>query len=161
MLLRNGICIHAVAVTSILWNILIAILMSEIDNRVQLLVGAYSHGAGASYLRTAKHPIVLKLSPVNSLNTTSTKSLRSVRTKELFFQETLGVLPGSNFTFNVDRWVSIQQSGLFKNLTARTLLGDDGVFLEISGQELPSITFTPEISVDGIQKGPELSGGVC
>ena len=51
-------------------------------------------------------------------------------------------------------------SELFANLTAKTVLRDDKITLEVSGLELPSIVFSPEVNVAASLKNPEVSGGV-
>ena len=84
-----------------------------------------------------------------------------VRTKPNFFQTTLGIEAGKPFNFEIDKWKAIQRSGLFKNLTAKAVaVGTSEVVLKISGDELPSIRFSPEISVAASLDRPEVSGGV-
>ena len=84
-----------------------------------------------------------------------------VRTKTNFFIDTLRIRSGKPFNLDLDRWNAIQRSGLFKNLTAEAIpIGKNEVALRISGVELPSIRFAPEISVAASIDRPEVSGGV-
>jgi len=86
---------------------------------------------------------------------------RESRTVPAFFEETLGILRGQPLTFDVDRWRAIQRSGLFKNLTAKAFANPDGeVTLHVYGEELPSVRFSPEVSVAASLDKPEASGGV-
>ena len=83
------------------------------------------------------------------------------RTKPLFFEETLGIRRGQSLSFDVDRWQAIQRSGLFKNLTAKAFANNAGeVTLHVIGEEIPSIRFSPEVSVAASIDKPEASGGV-
>jgi hypothetical protein len=73
----------------------------------------------------------------------------------------LGIERGKPLSFDVDRWRAIQRSGLFKNLTAKAFANDKGeVTLHVLGEELPSIHFSPEVSVAASLEKPEASGGV-
>lgn len=83
------------------------------------------------------------------------------RTNALFFEETLGIERGQPLSFDIDRWRAIQRCGLFKNLTAKAFANDKGeVTLHVLGEELPSIHFSPEVSVAASLDKPEASGGV-
>ena len=83
------------------------------------------------------------------------------RTKPLFFEETLGIKRGQSLSFDVDRWQAIQRCGLFKNLTAKAFANNAGeVTLHVIGEEIPSIRFSPEVSVAASIDKPEASGGV-
>jgi outer membrane protein assembly factor BamA len=61
----------------------------------------------------------------------------------------------------MDKWAMLQRSGLFSNLTARVLHNNGEVKVYISGAELPSSRFSPELSVSTSVTNPELCGGVC
>ena len=113
-------------------------------------------------LLSAKPPIILNLKRV-MINETGLIKLPQgdVRTKPNFFRTTLGIEAGKPFNFDIDKWKAIQRSGLFKNLTAKAVaVGTSEVVLKISGDELPSIRFSPEISVAASLDRPEVSGGV-
>ena len=85
----------------------------------------------------------------------------AIRTNPNFFQMTLGIEAGKPFNFDIDKWKAIQRSGLFKNLTAKAVaVGTSEVVLKVSGDELPSIRFSPEVSVAASIDRPEISGGV-
>lgn len=116
------------------------------------------------YLKVARTPIILQLTPFSKNSTfnyvSEKERSKNVKSKATFFQEMLGLKSGENFTLNFDQWSRIQKCGLYANLTAKSFISDDGVYLEIHGQELPSVTITPEVSIHSIKKGPEISGGV-
>lgn len=83
------------------------------------------------------------------------------RTQSRFFEDVLGIAPGVPFDFSVDKWRMLTHSRLFSNLSARAVMVDDGVALEIHGVEYPSQAFQPEITM-GLPSfdQPEISGGV-
>ena len=113
-------------------------------------------------LLSAQTPIVLNLRRVGESGKGIIKLPKGeVRTKSLFFQQILGLEAGKPFNFDIEMWKAIQQSGLFKNLTAKAVaVGTSDVVLKISGDELPSIRLSPEISVAASITKPEVSGGV-
>jgi len=86
--------------------------------------------------------IVLQLQKFNSTE--------EPRTKPSFFEDVLNLKPGDFFVFQLDKWREIQKSKLFTNITANVLTTKDGKFLSVlvKGIELPSITFSPEISLE-------------
>lgn len=118
--------------------------------------------ATSTGLLSSRAPIILNLNRVASNETGLLKFPKaSVRTKSLFFEKTLGIESGKPFNFDIEKWKAIQRSGLFRNLTAKAApVGSNEVILQISGQELPSIRFSPEVSVAASIDRPEVSGGV-
>lgn len=110
----------------------------------------------------SKNPILLNLKRSNFNDTGLVKLPKGeVRTKETFFLDTLGIEKNKPSNFDMDKWVSIQKSGLFRNLTAKAMTNEnDEIILKISGEELPSLFFAPEISVAANLENPEISGGV-
>lgn len=124
---------------------------------------------GTATIKTSKQPVILNLKrwvPLPAPNDSSLTVVDSVkrpkpaRSKPLLFQQVLGLTPGTDFDFNVEKWRALQSCGLFQNLTARTIVKDDGIALLIEGTEGPSLKFAPEISVGGSVTDPQVSGGV-
>ena len=113
-------------------------------------------------LLSSKSPIALNLHRAIVNDTSLVRVPQSgVRTRSQFFEKTLGLVPGKPFDFDLLKWNAIQSSGLFRNLTAKaTQVGANEVLLTITGQELPSIRFSPEVSVAASIDRPEVSGGV-
>lgn len=129
---------------------------------LMLAVVSYCCALQAVGLTSAKAPIILNLKRVMVNETGIIKLPKGeMRTKSHFFQQTLGIEAGKPFIFDIDKWKAIQRSGLFKNLTAKAeAVGTSEVVLKISGDELPSIRFSPEVSVAASITRPEVSGGV-
>ena len=77
-------------------------------------------------------------------------------------QSALGLKAKEPFVFSLDRWRAIQNCGLFKNLSAKGVSDPKTgrVIMEISGEELPAIRFTPEVSIGASLSNPEASGGI-
>lgn len=121
-----------------------------------------SYATSTGLLSSSRAPIILNLNRVATNETGLLKLPKaSVRTKSLFFEKTLGIESGKPFNFDIEKWKAIQRSGLFRNLTAKAApVGSNEVILQISGQELPSIRFAPEVSVAASIDRPEVSGGV-
>lgn len=124
---------------------------------------------GSATIKTSKQPVILNLKrwvPLPASNDSSSMVVDSVkrpkpaRSKPLLFQQVLGLTPGTDFDFNVEKWRALQSCGLFQNLTARTIVQEDGIALFIEGTEGPSLKFAPEISVGGSVTDPQVSGGV-
>eukprot|EP01040_Poterioochromonas_malhamensis_P013335 gene13335-14650_t len=124
---------------------------------------------GTATIKTSKQPVILNLKrwvPLPAPNDSSLTVVDSVkrpkpaRSKPLLFQQVLGLTPGTDFDFNVEKWRALQSCGLFQNLTARTIVKDDGIALLIEGTEGPSLKFAPEISVGGSVTDPQVSGGL-
>lgn len=83
------------------------------------------------------------------------------RSKPELFQRILRVNPGEKFTFDGYRWSELQQCGLFANLTGTASFdAQRNVVFCISGDEKPSITVSPEISVASCLNNPVVTGGV-
>lgn len=82
------------------------------------------------------------------------------RTRVKFFEKVLGIRPGAPFEFSLDKWRAIQHCHLFHNITGRTFESEDGVVVEISAFENPSISVKPELSVGLSSSNPDISGGV-
>lgn len=135
--------------------------MGEISCFLMLLAIQNCFATQAALL-SAKAPIILNLKRV-MINETGLIRLPqgAIRTNPNFFQMTLGIEAGKPFNFDIDKWKAIQRSGLFKNLTAKAVaVGTSEVVLKVSGDELPSIRFSPEVSVAASIDRPEISGGV-
>lgn len=121
-----------------------------------------------SYALTSNQPIILnikRLSNVHNYNSSINdqdykNKLKNGRTNPSFFLSVLGIHPGQPFEFNLQKWKAIQHSGLFYNLTALSKLTPHGVVLNISGYELPSISFSPEATLVASIDNPEIIGGV-
>jgi hypothetical protein len=123
-----------------------------------------------SLSKTSRIPVTLNLKRVipsdakdGALNGTTLvdERYREARSQPLLFQEILGLTSGSDFDFNLEKWRSLQASGLFRSLTAKPVTRDDGgVGLHIEGIENPSIRFSPEIGIGGSIEEPQISGGV-
>lgn len=114
-------------------------------------------------LKAARSPIVLNLKPMQPSNaTTATRKImaKSIRTQPQLFQDSLGIRPGQNFSLDFDAWRDLQTCGLYANLTAKTFIKNNEVYLEVSGIEIPSHEFAPEVSVKDISNRPDFSGGV-
>ncbi|RYH10475.1 hypothetical protein EON65_39480 [archaeon] len=86
--------------------------------------------------------------------------LKPAKTKADLFSRTLGLVPGGEFDFHLPKWRSLQLSGLFRNLRAKTEIVNGDVVLDISGIETPSASFSPEVSVSPLMDDLQLSGGV-
>ena len=112
-------------------------------------------------LKASVNPIILDLKKINKFKNETITNGR-VRSKLSIFQSILGIIPNQPFEFKFDQWKQLRQCGLFYNLTASTYNSpvDGGVVIAISGYELPSITFSPEITVGASLIRPEVSGGV-
>jgi hypothetical protein len=123
---------------------------------------SYSSATSTGLISSSRAPIILNLNRVATNETGLIKLPKAgVRTKSLFFEKTLGIECGKPFNFDIEKWKAIQRSGLFRNLTAKAApVGSNEVILKISGQELPSIRFAPEVSVAASIDRPEVSGGV-
>ena len=114
-----------------------------------------------NFVTSSKTPVILNLRVAYNETGVSKLPRSEVKTQPDFFINTLGLEPGNRFQFNIDKWHAIQRSGLFRNLTARFLTNDeDEILMEISGEELSSVRFSPEVSVAASISRPELSGGV-
>ena len=116
----------------------------------------------SNILSTSMNPIILKLRRYNSDNKTS-----AIKTKALFFNNVLDLKPGKPFELNIDNWIALQRSGLFSNLTAKSVVIRDSsngnisdtISLEISGIENPTTSFSPELGFS-LSVSPEVCGGV-
>lgn len=88
---------------------------------------------------------------------------KPIRTSPLFFENALGIHPGNDhFWMPNTRWKRLQSSELFHNLTAQPITNtvDNTVRVKISGQELPSRVFTPEVSASMHGDNPVVDGTV-
>eukprot|EP01041_Mallomonas_annulata_P012691 gene12691-26732_t len=108
-------------------------------------------------------PVHLNLKRVGFRKTNTSSILvdmdAPVRTQPELFARVLKLHPNKPFTMNLDRWRLLKSSGLFANLTAKSYVNDDKVHLEVQGVELPSIRFSPEVSVSASLTRPEVAGG--
>lgn len=105
--------------------------------------------------RVNNPPVIVQLQRFNSTE--------PPRTKPLFFENVLDLKPGDYFLFQLDKWREIQKSKLFANITANVLTTKDGKNLTVlvKGVELPSITFSPELSLEpSTVKRSGFSGGL-
>lgn len=129
------------------------IVIIFIINALQLYVEGSIY---QSIPRRVNNPaVVLQLQKFNSTE--------EPRTKPSFFEDVLSLKPGDFFVFQLDKWREIQKSNLFANITANVLTTKDGKFLSllVKGVELPSITFSPEVSLEPASvKRSGLSGGL-
>lgn len=82
------------------------------------------------------------------------------RTKPEMIQRIMGLIPGTQFCFDLEKWRSIVSSGLFHNLTVQTVATSTGAYVNVSGTEAPSLSIAPEISVTASLESPEVQGGV-
>jgi hypothetical protein len=143
-----------------LWSMIIPLLQHLWLSISVLLVLIGSNEAAV--LKTRWNPVVLTMVKGHQLTANGReKGDHQGRTKPQLFQQIMGLVPGSPFTFNMDKWRSIVSSGLFHNLTANTVNTVDGVYLNVSGYETSSIMLSPEITVTTSLENPEIVGGVC
>ena len=86
-------------------------------------------------------------------------SNKPLRSRPGLFERALGMSCGKDFSFNLDKWRELQTCNLFRNLKAQARSTEDGeVILFISGSEIPTTRFTPEISASAATRS--ISGGV-
>lgn len=98
---------------------------------------------------------------INKFHPSTPCSTTTGRTKPLFFERVLGLHAKTPFQFDIDKWHELVKCGLFRNLTARTSMAPDGgVVLHVTGDELPSSSLAPEVSVIASLDNPEVVGGV-
>jgi hypothetical protein len=110
---------------------------------------------------TSRIPVRLDLRRLAAHSTSgNTTTTREAKTQPAFFKNVLGLNAGEPFEFNLERWRALGRCGLFRNLTARTFLGPDGVYLNITGYEMPSTSFAPEATVVADLDNPEVLGGI-
>ena len=122
----------------------------------------------ASQINVAKNPIQLDLKKLGngvnatmvSQNPTLRKGLQAGRTRPAFFQQVLGLVSGDTFKLNLDKWRALRESNLFSELSAASILKEDGLALNIEGYELPSITISPEVTIAADLDHPEVMGSV-
>ncbi|KAJ1438374.1 hypothetical protein B484DRAFT_444618 [Ochromonadaceae sp. CCMP2298] len=109
---------------------------------------------------TSRIPVRLDLKRLSASGNATSSSLREAKTQPAFFKDVLGLRSGEPFDFNLERWRALGRCGLFRNLTARTMMGQDGVYLNITGFEVPSTSFAPEVTAVASLDNPEVLGGV-
>ena len=104
-------------------------------------------------LLTSKNPIILKNFRKAAFRKDSNGTISEVilsdppRSKPLLFEKAFGLKKDKRFEFRIDKWKKLIKSGLFQNLSAQVTTDDEGkAVIEISGDEKPSITFSPEVS---------------
>jgi hypothetical protein len=137
---------------------------------LNILLVAASIQQVVSLSKTSRIPVTVNLKRVippdakdGAFNATTLveERYREARSHPLLFQQILGLTAGSDFDFNLEKWRSLQASGLFRSLTAKPVTREDGgVGLHIEGIENPSIRFSPEIGLGGSLEEPQISGGV-
>lgn len=68
----------------------------------------------------------------------------------------------SDYVEDRAKWMALRASGLFKNLTSQMIPQKciHQARLVISGEELPSIRFSPEFSIGSSLANPDVEGGV-
>ena len=65
------------------------------------------------------------------------------------------------FQIDLKKWRSLKSSHLFSNLSAKSVPDENGdLSLVITGIELPSRHFSPEVSLTASLTNPEVAGGV-
>lgn len=136
-------------------------------NGVKQAVLAASNKKDSKIILSNEIPIdlTLKCMAVTKNETTGNKeymeTFKKPSTKVEFFINSLGLRPGNDFEFDITKWYELQRSGLFANITAKSVLNKDGTAtVIIKGFELPSKTFSPEISAAASIDNPEVSGGL-
>lgn len=118
-----------------------------------LLVAALvdAHSSTAAMRLSPRRPVSLELTRAQLKNaTTGEYELlpgKRPRTRDAFFLDALGLEPGAPFELDYDKWREVVRCGMFRNLTAKVepAGAGDEVTLRISGMEMPSITFAPEV----------------
>ena len=129
----------------------------------------YVSSTYANLVTSMRTPVALQMERVSiKKNVTGDSTSKNIyetakdplRSKELLFKEALGLHPGKAFQFDVSKWQLLQNCGLYKDLSAKTVSNNGEVTLVVSGQELPSITFSPEVQVGASLDNPEVAGGV-
>lgn len=130
---------------------------------ITIIIFSSVSSVGAVYAsRTPFKVHSFKISPQQLKNNSisNLESLKPGRTRASFFERVLGIRPGEPFDFPLEKWRSIQQSHLFHNITGRTYQADDGIAMEITAIENPSITVKPELAVGLSPSNPDISGGL-
>lgn len=103
-------------------------------------------------LLTSKNPV--------SLNLNHSSSMREFRSKPALFCSALSLCPNTPFSFDYFAWQNLKSCGLFKNLGASVKKDKEGrAYVDIVGDELPSLTIAPHVAVEVLDK-PDISGGV-
>ena len=83
------------------------------------------------------------------------------RTPASIFERALGLRSNTPFEFNLERWRALKSCGLFGNLSATAATDNNGkAVVVVSGFELPSITFAPEVSAGLSGFEPDIAGGL-
>ena len=113
--------------------------------------------ANSKFLMTSDSPIVFKKLRKTTYRKEQNGTLSEIilsdppRSRPLLFEKALGLRRNQKFEFHVDSWKSLMKSGLFNNLAAKITTDDeDKAVIEISGDEKPSITFSPELSAGNL-----------
>jgi len=115
---------------------------------------------GASVASTSSIPVRLEMKRMTSRSNGNVEGSFVPKTQPRLFSEVLGLRNGEPFDFNVAKWQALVNCNLFRNLTARTGAAMDGVYLNVSGIELPSVVFSPEATLVASLENPEVLGGV-
>lgn len=97
---------------------------------------------------------------VDRSSNTSQVEMKAGRTRPKFFENVLGIKSGQPFQFPLDKWRAIQQSDLFYNISGRTFQAEDGIAMEVTAFEYPSLSIKPELSMGLSPSNPDVSGGV-
>eukprot|EP01038_Epipyxis_sp_PR26KG_P010197 gene10197-13717_t len=140
----------------LLSNILICSYLLLLSNLIPIGSGRY---------KVASYPfnVQLKYTPKLQSNNSSASFDRPMRTRPSFFQKLLNIFPGEDFKYlSLTKWQAIQQCGLFSNLSLRVIdfKNNGTVGFLVTGNELPSIYFSPEISISASIENPDIAGGV-
>jgi hypothetical protein len=111
-------------------------------------------------LMTSKIPVQLSLKRINGFRN-ATEPKAEARSKPAFFANVLGLQPESPANLDINLWRALRDCGMFVNLTATTFIAEDGgVRIGIEGYEIPTMKFSPEVTVAASLERPEVSGGV-
>jgi hypothetical protein len=111
-------------------------------------------------LTTSEKPVVLANFTRIGQRNGNEISLRP-RTIPEVFERALELKRGKPFEFRVDKWRKLLASKLFRGLSAHISKDDKGrAFIQISGTEVPAITFSPEVSAGLSGFDPDVSGGI-
>ena len=111
-------------------------------------------------IKVSANPIRINLRKFGRNFNESNPDTFKPKTKPEFFKRVLDLDPNEPFDFNLDRWNALLRCGLFHNLSTHAFPNGDGVGLDIFGWELPSVTVSPELTLEASISKPEISGGV-
>jgi hypothetical protein len=106
------------------------------------LIATTAAGTSGKELRAATSRLLTSDTPVVFANFTRSSSNKKPRSDPSLFQRAMNLKSGQPFNFRVDKWQKLLRSRLFRGLTAHITKDSKGcATIQISGEELPSITF--------------------